>query len=172
MALQTRFRGNRCYATVEELLENRQRLCVLCGPPQGYVTRAQGLWWWAARGLAPRRTDWRETARHKVTLTLFNSAAPVELWDGQSSVNTRQWWSDAARSWGHEPVGTWTQKQRNLRRWQPLPSNDSWRHSRLRRLSACHSEVQSVWIIDSAIITCSYQLYVFSKSNYQSKPRH
>jgi hypothetical protein len=28
------------------------------------------LCWWVSRGLAPRRTDWRQTARRKVTLTL------------------------------------------------------------------------------------------------------
>jgi hypothetical protein len=37
--------------------------------------------------------------------------------------------------------------------------------------SACCSELQGVWISDSAIVTCSYVLQVFNKSNYQSKPR-
>jgi hypothetical protein len=35
----------------------------------------------------------------------------------------------------------WTRKLRNLWHWEPLPSNNWWRHSRLRRLSACHSEL-------------------------------
>jgi hypothetical protein len=29
---------------------------------------------------------------------------------------------------------------------------------------------KSVWISDSAIVTCSYNLLVVNKSNYQSKP--
>jgi DNA-binding transcriptional LysR family regulator len=34
---------------------------------------------------------------------------------------------------------TW--KLRDLRRWKPLPGNNRWRYSRLRRFSACCSEL-------------------------------
>jgi hypothetical protein len=40
------------------------------------------------------------------------------------------------------------------------------REDKLRRLSVCFSEKQSVWISKSK----SYDLQVFNKSNYQSKP--
>jgi hypothetical protein len=42
---------------------------------------------------------------------------------------------------------------------------------KLRRLSTCYSysELQNVWISRSTVITCSYDLYVFNKSSYQSK---
>jgi hypothetical protein len=39
------------------------------------------------------------------------------------------------------------------------------------RFSACCSELQSVRISDSAIVSCSYDLWAFNKSNYQSKHR-
>jgi hypothetical protein len=37
-----------------------------------------------------------------------------------------------------------------------------------RRLCTCCSELQCVWICDSTIDTCSSDLYMFNKSNYQS----
>jgi hypothetical protein len=39
-------------------------------------------------------------------------------------------------------------------RHQPTTGEDS----RLRRVRTCCSELQSVWISDSAIVTCSYDL--------------
>jgi hypothetical protein len=39
----------------------------------------------------------------------------------------------------------------------------------VRRLSTCSSELQSVGISDTGIVTASYDLCVFNKSNYQSK---
>jgi hypothetical protein len=39
--------------------------------------------------------------------------------------------------------------------YKPLPEN-RWRHRRLRIFSTCCSEVQSVWISDSGIVTCRY----------------
>jgi hypothetical protein len=88
-------------------------------------------------------------------------------------------WYEIAASLGvklwssRRPVRAWTRKLRYLRRWKPLPDNDWWTHSRLRSFSACWSELQSVWISNSAIVTCSYELcvYMFNKSNCQSKPR-
>jgi hypothetical protein len=41
---------------------------------------------------------------------------------------------------------------------EDVPGDNRWRYSRLRRLSACCSELQSVWISDSAVVTCSYGL--------------
>jgi hypothetical protein len=40
-----------------------------------------------------------------------------------------------------------------------------------RRISTGCSELQSVWITDSPILTCSYDLSEFNKPNYQSTPR-
>jgi hypothetical protein len=62
-------------------------------------------------------------------------------------------------------------KLRDLRHWKPLPGNNWRRHSRLGIHSTCCCELQSVWISDSMIVTCSYVVYLFNKSNYQSKPR-
>jgi hypothetical protein len=56
-----------------------------------------------------------------------------------------------------------------LQRGKPLPDK-RWRHGRLRRLIACHNELQYVWITSNATVTCSYDLYVINKHNYQSKP--
>jgi hypothetical protein len=59
----------------------------------------------------------------------------------------------------------------NVCRWEPFPGNDSWRHSRLRGLSTRCIELQSLWIINRAIVIYSYDLKVVNKSNYHSKPR-
>jgi hypothetical protein len=56
------------------------------------------------------------------------------------------------------PVRSRTRKLRNLRRSKPLPGDNRWRYSRLRRPCACCSELQKVWISDSALVTCSYVL--------------
>jgi hypothetical protein len=39
-----------------------------------------------------------------------------------------------------------------------------------RRFSTCCSQLHSVWISDNAIVTCSYDLQVLNKPNYQPKP--
>jgi hypothetical protein len=41
-------------------------------------------------------------------------------------------------------VRAWTRKMRKLWCWKPLPGDNWWRYSRLRRLSACCSELQGV----------------------------
>jgi hypothetical protein len=69
------------------------------------------------------------------------------------------------------PVKTWTRKLRELQHWKALSGNNRWRYSWLKRLSTCCSELQSVWISDSAVAACSNGLQVFNKSNYQFKPR-
>jgi hypothetical protein len=46
----------------------------------------------------------------------------------------------------------------NVRRWKPLRNNDWWRHSRLRKLNTCCSELLSVWFSDIVIATCNYDL--------------
>jgi hypothetical protein len=40
-----------------------------------------------------------------------------------------------------------------------------------RKFSTCCSELQSVWISDSAIVTCIYDLHVFNTYRYPSKRR-
>jgi hypothetical protein len=55
---------------------------------------------------------------------------------------------------------TRTRKLRKLRRWKPLPGDNRWRHSRLRRLNAWCNELESVWISESAIVICSYVLLI------------
>jgi hypothetical protein len=67
---------------------------------------------------------------------------------------------------GQEPLNP---ELKDLRRWGPLPSHD-WRHIRLRRLSACCGELQSVWISDSAIINCTYELSFKSPINPITNP--
>jgi hypothetical protein len=42
--------------------------------------------------------------------------------------------------------------------WDLSPGNALWTHSILRRFHTCCSELQSVWISDSTIVTCSYDL--------------
>jgi hypothetical protein len=59
-----------------------------------------------------------------------------------------------ARTSSNLAVSQWALKQRNLQCQKPLPSNDLWRHSRLRRLSVCFS-----WRTSNptcALIICSY----------------
>lgn len=41
---------------------------------------------------------------------------------------------------------------------KPLPDNDWRKHSRLRRLITCCSELMSVLSRDNAVVTCSYDL--------------
>jgi hypothetical protein len=50
---------------------------------------------------------------------------------------------------GRQPTRTCAREQGNVH---------LWRHRRLRRLSTCCSELQCVWISDSATVTCSYYL--------------
>jgi hypothetical protein len=53
----------------------------------------------------------------------------------------------------------------------PLPSNSQWRHSRLRKLIACSSDLQDLCRLVESFI-CSYELQTFNKSNcemWQSK---
>jgi hypothetical protein len=40
------------------------------------------------------------------------------------------------------PIRKWIQKMRDLWHWKPLPDKDWWKHSRLRRFSACCSELR------------------------------
>jgi hypothetical protein len=56
-----------------------------------------------------------------------------------------------------EDVRRGTRKLRELWRWKTTPDNQ-WRHSRLRGLSAFCSELQNVWISNSAIVPYSYDL--------------
>jgi hypothetical protein len=70
------------------------------------------------------------------------------------------------------PVKVWRQKLRNLRPWKRLP-HDWWRHSRLRRLSTCCSELQSVYICESTIVTeifskcsCCEDTWIFTAITY------
>jgi hypothetical protein len=69
-----------------------------------------------------------------------------------------------------ENLSRGTRRLRNLRRWEPLPGDNRWRHSRIRRLSVCCSELQTVWISQSAVIKCSYEFQDSKKSVNQSKP--
>jgi hypothetical protein len=41
----------------------------------------------------------------------------------------------------HRPVRTWTRNLWKLRHWKPLPSDNRWIYSRLRRLRTCCSEL-------------------------------
>jgi hypothetical protein len=63
---------------------------------------------------------------------------------------------------GRPPETTWAREQGNIH-W--------WSHIRLRRLNTCCSELQNVWISDSAVVTSIYKMQVFNKSNYQSTTR-
>jgi hypothetical protein len=76
-----------------------------------------------------------------------------ESWDGGEKSRRLVW--D-----GRQSVRTWARKQKTL--LDPSPGNDWWRHSRLRRLSTCCSELQNAWISDSAIVTCSWDLSLWS----------
>jgi hypothetical protein len=48
-----------------------------------------------------------------------------------------------------------TQSRGKTHRWKPLPGNDLWGHSILKRLSVCCGELQSAWISDSVVVTIS-----------------
>jgi hypothetical protein len=67
-----------------------------------------------------------------------------------------------------ELVVRWYGASNNVNRrghcWDLLPGNNWW------RFSVCSNEKQSAQISESIIITCSYDLQVFSKSNYESQP--
>jgi hypothetical protein len=49
-------------------------------------------------------------------------------------------------------------KHLNAETEEPLLGTAQGRHGRLRRLSARCSELRSVWISDSAVINCTYEL--------------
>jgi hypothetical protein len=103
--------------------------------------------------------------RPRLRESLETGVSGVEsLWVQNSAVGSQLSEGPAVKqATASKDVQPWT------RRWKPLPDN-WWTKSKLRELSTCCSELQSVWIIDSAIVTCSYVLYVFIKSNYQFKP--
>jgi hypothetical protein len=94
------------------------------------------IWSWAPVGL-DNKIYWLTVCRN-VTLTLTYGRVLRRQIEGRRLV-----WD------GRQPVKTRTRKQGNVY-W--------WRHSRLRRISTCCSELQSVWISNSAIFTCSYGL--------------
>jgi hypothetical protein len=71
---------------------------------------------------------------------------------------------------GSEDQSRGTRMVRNPQHWKALPGDNLWRHSRLKRLSVCCSELQSVYISDSTIVSCRYEFQKSSKSDYQSKP--
>jgi hypothetical protein len=59
------------------------------------------LWSWASRGLAPRLTDWRETASRKVTLTLVHESCGSQnqewvCWGGPAAIYPTNW---VSQSW-------------------------------------------------------------------------
>jgi hypothetical protein len=59
----------------------------------------------------------------------------------------------------------------SLRGREPWSRGTWWVTAHWGRLSTCCSELQNMWISDSAIVICSYDQKVFNKSNYQSKLR-
>jgi hypothetical protein len=65
-------------------------------------------------------------------------------------------WAAVRQATAGEHLKPWIRKLRDLWHWQLLPDNDWWRHSRLRRLRMCCSELQMVWISFSTIVICSY----------------
>jgi hypothetical protein len=79
-------------------------------------------------------------------------------WDARSLVyDGRVIWS--SKLWNsRQSLRTWRWKLRKLRRWKPYPGDNRWRYWRLRTFRTCCSELQSVWINVSAILTCSYDL--------------
>lgn len=48
-------------------------------------------------------------------------------------------------------------KLRNLQCWEPLPSYNWRRHSTMRRLSACHSDLLSMQNHKTVMVNCSYE---------------
>jgi hypothetical protein len=95
-----------------------------------------------------------------------------ESWDSSLKSKSELW--DSCR-W----VRMWTQKVRKLWHWKPLPGDNQWRFSRLRRLHTCCSELQSVWLSISillfVVMFCNSSMNpitnsnpVYSHSNYMT----
>jgi hypothetical protein len=67
-------------------------------------------------------------------------------------------WVIAVRSWQlwHRD-SSGAQSKWNGHYCKLLPGNDWWSHTRLRKLSTCCSELQSMWISSSVTVTCNYE---------------
>jgi hypothetical protein len=100
-------------------------------------------------------------AREQDLLTHWQSVA-MWLWFASGFGSWKPLSSAPELQWDRrQPARTWSLEQENwgiLWRWKSLPGNNRWRYSRLRRLSTCCRGLQSVWISDSVIVTCSYDL--------------
>jgi hypothetical protein len=57
------------------------------------------------------------------------------------------------------------------RHWDPVPGNDWWRPSTVRRRTACCSDWLSLYVSETVIVSRSYELKEPSKRSYQSKTR-
>jgi hypothetical protein len=115
--------------------------CFLMGPLQGYITRLTTL-----SSVGRAESIWFESSATGSQVGSYSETGDSQR--GHEAVNTEVEGTMALEAVGRQPV-----------------------NRRLRRFSTCCSELQSVWINDRAIVTCSYDLQVFNKSNYQSKPR-
>jgi hypothetical protein len=77
------------------------------------------VWPWVWRGLAPRRTDWRQPVSRKVTLTLTLWRDQVQNRSRVYSSNSRQWRVDSGESSFEMPA--WEQNnwiELSFRNWQ------------------------------------------------------
>jgi hypothetical protein len=99
------------------------------GPLRGYVTQP-------TKWVQYRWIQWSE-----VNLLVSSQLIRRLLWLGPCELI-----AEARAQW-----------RENVRRWKLLPDNDRWQHSRLR-FNTCCSELQNVWISDSAIVACSHHL--------------
>jgi hypothetical protein len=98
--------------------------------------------------------QWSELVGEWVRELLQYNRCELLLWEADS------WATGIVR----EPRGRGTSSVGS--RYQATTSEDS----RLRRLSTYYNELQSVWISDSATVTCRNDLQVFNRLYYQSKP--
>jgi hypothetical protein len=131
------------------------------GIPQQNTTKCPTvikIWSWDPDGCPTPRQINRLTTRHNITSTTLMTAVhliqykkrpPPSKTQGDSVWSESSWESSSCKGvstkllWLRPGDSSGTKTKGNVCHWTPLPDN-WWRHSWLRRLSACSSELQCV----------------------------
>jgi hypothetical protein len=171
---QCRYNGTRDTTSLTSIEER----CFLLGPCRGYIWRIETRLTWRlivgrevtlslTKAVSPRRKCrvslqrvCRETD-HSESETVVRHSPQVEVWEAEQPHCCKPLRTHpelvVRRAPASEDCSRGTRNLREPLRGNPLPVHRS-RHSKLRRLNACCSELQKVWISDSAIANCSFNL--------------
>jgi hypothetical protein len=155
-------------ARTSSVYKKQTRPLVREGPPQKQYRNCQriiNIWSWGPNGARHQDVlvDWPSIA---MWLWLWLDFELVHCSEGKWRVGRRVTKLVREHQFSHCELllsegsiwGMGIVREPRVCRWKPLPGNDWWRHCWLKRLSTCYSELRSLWISNSAIVTCNYDL--------------